>query len=1288
MINLKPLVKKILLLLISFNLIMTQTMSAATGIGASERTAEISIDMIKSGAPSDLPIAGVGDYFEKEHFSFVENFDISAYANKQIFVGFGIFDQDQENCKFLEIPGLSKIDFDTTFSKYGKFNQHSYGVVASSMNFNDCKATAEGFGGHPVMIDDVGENTFVSTKFVPSSTERVWIGMKAEPNCYDYKTELSRNQEFFSWKSDAISSSLCGGSVGVVGPQKRAAVDSNRKWTKLTGGGFNICVVEWDTDDYARPIKVCAPWWKIVREFKNKAPGLYDTNNLKRINQADIPKQYNICTQYQASVTTAPTDTDNSRVVNCTSFYDMTRKPECVRDILQPQCFEDQCGGYIKNVCTHVDESQVGKGYIKGEKIIAGQMQSVKVKDRVTLHVYNCPAPHVSADKCLVKGLVTFYPKECPGSNCVGLRDCLLSSTTSSQADIDACYAGNTCEKKFPSRDYPPLIVAGELTEMYGVCDDGSLLTFLPNLNERNGKTCTEYDTVEITQSYTELCKSDRPFIEVSVDTALDEEDEYQVDENCVRMDTASESQEDTLTAFNVDLNGYFLNRITKVNYDGVNETFYSGGSEDFILSGAVDSVGAGMVENADPSSGVDTTEVTVINNTTPLVDCTPYDPSGAASAWYTKNEKIFLESGALDANIYSSGEVKTAGVMKVQIKDTFLISSDVKCGNYGSNHGFGSYVTSHAWSQTLAGENTCILTLSQTGPDTLMDSIKMFSGTEVQYDYTGTKSGKNCRDSAICLSGKYNEAAYSSPTSTAPCIVVVDGSGSPSAYMDEVRAENGMPPHAPAGGGAITDDMCQPIASQENAGNDINLDSLESIVVIEDYLTGGFGYYSNYNQWFAKANQVHVSFDSESNKYAFPFFEISKITDNVTYFGQIFHTSYLSKEAEPEKAVGAAVGAAAMTAIMTVLLCSGPIGWIIAVVAVIVFAVIMLLGPSKKMDSQYVVWIVYKYVPKAEYIKGVYEKRSIITNQNVLDYGFDVGWKNAGRAPVFTNTPEYKLLYHSMYYYSGRVEPDDYNDYISDYLQKKKASLSCGGFAASERAKAVHQAETGVMWSYPECEWYKPYCQKDDTQNEIRVTETLAKEMTNVYVGAVNTLVILVPFAGAYKVEAFDKYDELLAENTLSSNSFVQAGGTDRLKFAKVTFGLLMQPATGMRSDATTIVPANLRDGQTTGACLADPMVEWGGGVSGVYYEAKTTGFSSGSCFKSDDDYVRDRSMTKIVITPTNMDHGFEYELIKPMPYPNRVYIASMDKLAKRVYRCYEDFPNCAEDEFHAGEE
>ena len=106
------------------------------------------------------------------------------------------------------------------------------------------------------------------------------------------------------------------------------------------------------------------------------------------------------------------------------------------------------------------------------------------------------------------------------------------------------------------------------------------------------------------------------------------------------------------------------------------------------------------------------------------------------------------------------------------------------------------------------------------------------------------------------------------------------------------------------------------------------------------------------------------------------------------------------------------------------------------------------------------------------------------------------------------------------------------------------------------------------------------------------------------------------------------------------------------------------------------------IQEGQKEKACREEYMVEWGGGVSGIYAENQETA-NNANCQKSNDQYIKDHSAVKLKIRSTSVDDWFTIELSKPMPYANRIRLVSLSNKETREYRCYDPFGECDEEDF-----
>lgn len=1320
---------KIIVTSVIFSILFTNTAQALTAITADNRTTEVIVNITKSGEPSDLPVASVSDFFDKENIHLLQNFDLSAYTGKKVFVGYGLYDTKEENCKFIEKPGLSKLDYEANFPKNANFNQHSYAISKVRIPYSSCKALGTQFGGYPVAIDSAAENMFLAGTFTKTTinsnlVDSIWVGAK-RTSCDTplYTNEIAMNQNYEKWKTEAMGN-ICEAS------KLNVKADKDGSWSKTSETLPAYCVIEFENTDYTKPLKMCAPWWKVIREYPNKQPGLYNTEELKRINQADIPIQVLVCTKYDTNTTTTPLEERITRTAHCTDYYSRTVAPECVRDMKQAQCKVDECGGYIKNVCRLKASEIVGKGYVKGEVLLNGVITEVKVKDEVTTHEYECPPSPPSSNNCIEESAVVIYPKECPGSQCDALKACTLAAKSSKDA-IDICYANHPCTKIYGGRDIPPVIdpVTREVTFLKGKCpdapiSDGSILDFPVNIEKKMSRVCEEYEMITEEKQIIQQCKLERPFTDYEVDMSITETDDYENNPLCIRMDTVIQSLEMKTITMKITNNGFFRNKLSKMFLDDSVETVFDGGMDIYMLGGAMPMVDGFGIIPGETNSTISSTDT---NNTTNInLDCSAFNPylttadetSGTiTNPWNIKNYGVFVKDPVtelFDPNITIIDYSGAKGL--IEISDN-VINNSTDCSQYAADissrwTGTNSTATVKTYSKSLVGVDTCILEIPKVGIDSALTSIQPINTDGMKYTFTGSMSKLDCTKKAFCLDGYYNENDFTSSPS-AICEVTNGGaSGSPTAYLDAIKAAAGIfpPPPPPVETDSLNKNTYIPTPTLETASSTLN--GVENIFMVEEYLRGGWGYYSNYNMWDPISNSIKVS-TAQITDFNLLIPEMSKITDYLDYHAILTHESHKAKKPDiAAAAVGglavgaafyavgaysagvaaitAASGAAAAASASTATILStgaalGPVGWAVVVVVVVFIILLVLLGKSKSMDRQHTEYHVYKDIHNDFWEMGPYETRF----HNATT---PAGWQSS-------NTPENGSFHRLTYWHNkndtGRHERADFMKALSSAYKQKQRLMLEGGVELSEIDRMAHPDEISINYGYPACKWYKPSCEKMDIHKAEVVTngqlisentpttsvnilgwgalttkEKIHKKMSTVYLGAVNTLVVLVPYQGDYEFKAFNKYDTLLSTRVIHESSFAGLNTSQDLKSAQVNFALGMNLAPG------------IVDGLNKDACIKDRAVEWGGGVSGVFFETQRTEESK-SCQKSVNGYVKDQSMTSIFVKPLNMDRGFTYQLTKPMPFPNRVWVATLDNREIRNYRCFEDWPDCGDTEF-----
>jgi len=467
----------------------------------------------------------------------------------------------------------------------------------------------------------------------------------------------------------------------------------------------------------------------------------------------------------------------------------------------------------------------------------------------------------------------------------------------------------------------------------------------------------------------------------------------------------------------------------------------------------------------------------------------------------------------------------------------------------------------------------------------------------------------------------------------------------------------------------------------------EVDFTGLQSILFIEQRLPGGFGFASNWMSWPPMMDKFFIS--DGNNNYDVYLPELSMINDYVEYHGIYDHGSYRSKK--PDVIFATIVGAAG--GLVSYYLLELTLGWNIAIATIIVIIILLTTKP-KEMDSQDTEWHYFKDVRKNFYVPGMYETRKIQTAPDAaisgeksshLSYDYDF----------------IRMTYWHEITRTGRYESGQFLDILQKLYQHKYNTLLGIGFDNTAINFTTDPDETGIHYGHPKCKWYNPWCEKSDhhlhervsnikpsdivssvsypsiktVYSDVRNIQPVKKLTASYYMGAVNSLVIVVPYLGDYKIQAYDKYDNLLAERIIHESDFGGITTAGALKYSQVNFGQVMGLADG------------ILEGDNNRACRNDRAVEWGGGVSGVFYESQRTDFSR-ECQKSNDKYVLEHSMTKIVVIPLNSnDQKYTYNLSAPMPYPNRIWIETLDKKEERNYICYEDFGECKEDDFKAAQ-
>lgn len=1184
--------KQILNLFLIFQLIIGQNFLYAEDPQSYQRTNAQIDAFMKTASPSDIPFVEYMENFVKSNTKPVQNYDLSPYIGKKAFIAYGVFDKGQNFCKYVEKPDLGTEKIEDSFQLISKFNNRSYAMAPNQMSYGACLDLTNKFGGYPVVITSDAENAYISSRFNGVK----WLGMERNSCTEPFYSKEGREQEYFKWSSTLDKTGGCNPDELYVSQNQYGT------WLKVNDDSLRSCVIEVDSTDIHRPLKICAPWWRIEREYEKERQTMYSGIDIYAINQADIPENLNVCVKYQDDVDFVERENRPPRQVTCTSYYDRTIAPECIKDIEQPICYVDECQGYIKNACRLKQTLSPLKPYTKIQVNINGKMEWVMGKDKIKTHVYDCPPSPPSIKKCETKSSIVIFPKECPGSQCEALKTCIFNSPTNTEKQ--ACGKTHPCEKIYGNPDLPVFDSGtNELTGVEGYCKDGVTKLFFPaNLQDKDTKKCLKYDTYDTVEKVSQKCVLERGFADYTVDTSVTQTDIYMNNPDCIRLNNLVQTRPVSAVTLNYTTNGFAKNVMKKALINGTNEELYSGGDTAYFDKAAKG--GTNILGQTSATSSVSLTMGTPTITADPTCDIFTSD-------WYARNQKIFTLADGVTFDTSVAGLYQRSDSSAMYAK-FYNIANATDCT--AKKTAKGGLSTVYDPVLKICEVNFSVLNA---------DKFRVIKGDDPSTMITKNAISKaTCSAYATCFDGIYNTTSYAS-ASLSECEIT---SG------DNISAVSESAPEP-----IMSADECIPLPA--HGFYQTHLDGTQDIFSVQEVTGGEWGYYSNYSSHPYKHNFISID-----GKEIMPLKDIPRINDPLIYSSSFTQTSIIAKGPYSMLAPvfgGNGGGMATLILVATIFLAP------VAIIMLIVFG-------KKKYNEQKGFWIVYKLVSPQRYI------------QNPFNYDHRILDVDANGVPKLHNG-KYKLTYWTMDWFTGTQKPGDFTKMLQTFFSSKSDVLSCGGWFRSEVPKIP--VETGVVVGYPSCKWYELYCIKKNTGTFAKNIDPFNKRMNNVYMGATNSVTIVVPYLGDYELKAYDKNDNLLASSVIKEGEFLQTSN-DKAKYAQAMFGLRMDIADGVG------------DGTTTKACRYDLMTEWGGGTSGIYYENDTTGMYSG-CSKSNDAYVRDHAATKITVRPLNVAIPFNVILDKPNPFPNRIFLATLNQKEIRKYRCYQPFADCLKDNY-----
>lgn len=426
-------------------------------------------------------------------------------------------------------------------------------------------------------------------------------------------------------------------------------------------------------------------------------------------------------------------------------------------------------------------------------------------------------------------------------------------------------------------------------------------------------------------------------------------------------------------------------------------------------------------------------------------------------------------------------------------------------------------------------------------------------------------------------------------------------------------------------------------------------IDGMTDIFSVQEFAEGKFGYISNFHYLLPNNNEVLLD-----GKEIFPIipqyalslpldyqYRVSQKTQRVkNKTPDIQEGSYegtqLSVDDSFNTAIVAGVGVGLAVTMVATLAWGGPVGIVVAVL-------IVLFAGSVKYGDVDTRWSIHHGIPE-RYVPNV--------------YGYDLRIKDDDLG---------RMVFAREHFKSPTAEAPDFQKMLKDHEGTKRSQLYWMGYDKSLVDNLLMRpCETSVCGGYPgKGKWYDFSWIKRKVTVDGEETPLIHKQVNNVYLGATNTVSIFVPYIGDYILTAYSNTDNILSQVLISADDFLPPT-VSRMAYAKVNFAT---------SSSFTLAPG-INEGLVSDACRYDDAVEWGGGVSGIYYEKTTP--QDNICAKSNDQYIQENYAHYIKVKPIKATKEFTIKMIKPMPYANRFNLVTYGKLENRKYTCYEKGPPC----------
>lgn len=484
-------------------------------------------DIKNNSLSSDVPYTFHYKKFQPATIVMFNKEDLGQYGGLFLFIGYGMSDKKEQNCYYVNYNNNKNIlnDFDTPMV----IGKKSYAVSRSRMTYDRCKSLTAKYAGYVYSPFSATEDSVVKKQFY---SKKYWVGLKRSNCSSPWKNDYGIEQRF-----NKINKKNCD-----IQKLNISTVKNAYSWVKSNKLENNYCVIQIDSKDYLRPIKVCAPWWQIEQSYSIGCKKRI--NNLTPFMNIAVPKKVSYCTDSkivdnQIKYQDLYDVKSNWKTTTCSSYYSRDAGESCKDNILQEQCKVNECRGYEEKKCESKGtiSSKIKDYEYSASSNSLGEIVWKKKKDKIVIHKYLCPPTRPSIAECKNYKSINIMPTDaCQPGGCDRYFSC-LNSHTKNYGACDNLKSG--CERRY-GHDLHKL-PNGDVDYALVKCTSGKEVRNynIDKISETTSK-CLKYATEIKYVKSTQKCLAEKTHTEYTVLALLNTKDAYSEKENCVRINNDS----------------------------------------------------------------------------------------------------------------------------------------------------------------------------------------------------------------------------------------------------------------------------------------------------------------------------------------------------------------------------------------------------------------------------------------------------------------------------------------------------------------------------------------------------------------------------------------------------------------------------------------------------------------------------------------------------------------------------------------------------------------------------